>query len=350
MEWKNALATVGLVLLCFFGIPLHLDTTNEKESKHLFNDYIKTFNKSYGNNSEEYKLRLSLFQASLKRIEEMNNLKTHNNSATYGLTKFSDMSPDEFLRNHLQPELHKHVLKRTLKSSPNLVIRQHKKVKKRAILPDKIDWRDKKIITPVKNQKDCGACWAFSTVETVESMHAVKTGILKPLSMQQVIDCAGKGNKGCEGGDTCSALDWMMTNNIPLVTEKEYPLTWVTGICPTKMAAVGVHVADYSCNTFIGNEELMLTLMAEHGPLVAAVNAINWQNYVSGVIQFHCPGGPTSVNHAVQIVGYDKTAEVPHYIVRNSWGPDYGDKGYLYIAIGGDICGISTEVSAVDVI
>lgn len=86
--------------------------------------------------------------------------------------------------------------------------------------------------------------------------------------------------------------------------------------------------------SFIKSEELIIDLLANYGPVSVAINALPWQNYVSGVIQFHCDGNPLHLNHAVQIVGYDMTAEIPYYIVRNSWGEDFGDNGYLYIAIG----------------
>lgn len=82
----------------------------------------------------------------------------------------------------------------------------------------------------------------------------------------------------------------------------------------------------------------------------AAVNAVSWQNYLGGIIQFHCSGSHGLLNHAVQIVGYDLDAQIPHYIVRNSWGADFGDKGYLYIGIGQNLCGIANEVLALDVI
>lgn len=89
----------------------------------------------------------------------------------------------------------------------------------------------------------------------------------------------------------------------------------------------------------MGAEEELLTTLALHGPVAVAVNALNWQTYLGGVIQFHCDGAPQSLNHAVQIVGYDRTADIPFYIVRNSWGKDFGDNGYLYIAIGKNVCG-----------
>ena len=89
----------------------------------------------------------------------------------------------------------------------------------------------------------------------------------------------------------------------------------------------------------VGFEDKILKLLATHGPVAVSVNAINWQNYLGGIIQFHCDGGVSNINHAVQIVGYDRNPPVPHYIVRNSWGPEFGDNGYLYIAIGSNLCG-----------
>lgn len=99
------------------------------------------------------------------------------------------------------------------------------------------------------------------------------------------------------------------------------------------------------CFSIVGQEHLLLEVLAKVGPAAVAVNAILWQNYLDGVIQYNCDGSASLLNHAVQIVGYDLAAEIPHYIVRNSWGPQFGDNGYLYIAIGKNLCGIANEVS-----
>lgn len=74
--------------------------------------------------------------------------------------------------------------------------------------------------------------------------------------------------------------------------------------------------------------------------MAAAVNALSWQNYLGGVIQYHCDGSFNNLNHAVQITGYDKSAAIPHYIIKNSWGTNFGDKGYMYIGIGSNLCGM----------
>lgn len=91
----------------------------------------------------------------------------------------------------------------------------------------------------------------------------------------------------------------------------------------------------------------MVRLLAYHGPLTVAVDATSWQDYLGGVIQFHCEDNR---NHAVQVVGYDISGAVPYYIVRNTWGTAFGLDGYLNVAIGKNLCAIAEEVSAVDVI
>lgn len=94
----------------------------------------------------------------------------------------------------------------------------------------------------------------------------------------------------------------------------------------------------------------MLYSLAFHGPIAVAINAVSWQNYLGGVIQYHCNSSEYFLNHAVQIVGYNLNAEIPHYIIKNSWGENFGDKGYLYIGIGKNLCGLANEVIAVDVL
>ncbi|XP_067000330.2 cathepsin O isoform X2 [Anabrus simplex] len=344
VEWKNVWIFLGVVALCFLAIPIRIDKSDSLANEKLFQSYIKKFNKTYESNVTEYNLRLLQFQESLTQIKILNGERQSESSALYGFTKFSDLSPDEFLHHHLQPKLHERLHHRH---------KSHKRIEKRAIdsLPLRVDWREKKIVTPIRDQKACGACWAFSTVETVESMSAIKTGVLQSLSVQEIIDCAGNGNMGCSGGDTCGLLEWLVGNKISIRNDKEYPLMWKTQACKLKGSESGVQVApNYTCQYLVGNEEALLATLAYHGPVIAAINALSWQNYLGGVIQFHCDSSLEHINHAVQIVGYDRSGDVPHYIVRNSWGPEFGDKGYIYIAIGSNVCGLASEVSTLDVL
>ncbi|GBM02743.1 Cathepsin O [Araneus ventricosus] len=133
-----------------------------------------------------------------------------------------------------------------------------------------------------------------------------------------------------------------------IVLAQDYPFTGETGECKKAQSEKTVSIAkNFTCDSFVGEEYLMLLHLAHHGPLIAAVDATGWQDYLGGIIQFNCDN---ERNHAVQIVGYDLTGEIPYYIVRNSWGTEFGNDGYLNIVIGKNMCRIAEEVSAVDVI
>ncbi|XP_064477950.1 cathepsin O-like [Ornithodoros turicata] len=299
-------------------------------AEDAFAQYVNIYRKKYS--PAEYNVRLDAFKGSLERIKKANSQRNHTDSAFFGLTRFSDMTPVEF--NQLLTVLPE---KQSFVSFTSDIS-----------YPPKFDWRKRNVVSPVRNQLNCGACWAFSTIESIETMNALKTGKLTELSVQQMIDCSNSSNHGCNGGDTCTALEWLKSNRVQLVESSVYPFTATdTGHCKNPESSVRVMVRDYTCSRFVGNEETMLALLANSGPLVAAVDAAAWQDYLGGVIQYHCDAGR---NHAVQIVGYDTTVQIPYYIVRNSWGVGFGNDGYLYIAIGKNLCGIAEEVSTVTVV
>ncbi|XP_069680512.1 cathepsin O-like [Periplaneta americana] len=353
--WRRVVWGVCIVGLCFFGIPIRVHKSDELNIEEMFKDFLQKYNKLYATNETEYSRRYNYFKESLKLIEEMNKNRPTNQSALYGVTRYSDLSPEEFAELHLQPSLPMHMNLSRLKGNQNTHAYRPKHVNsiyKRALadhLPSSVDWRKKNVITKVRNQKTCGACWAFSTVETIESMYAIRKGTLQTLSVQELIDCAGYGNLGCEGGDTCSLLEWLIDNKTRIETDGKYPLTWTTQTCKLKGTEQGIQITNFTCQYLVGSEEEILSYLYHHGPVSVAINALNWQNYLGGIIQFHCDASPQHINHAVQIVGYELNTEVPYYIVRNSWGPEFGDDGYLYIAVGENLCGLATEVSTVDV-
>lgn len=97
--------------------------------------------------------------------------------------------------------------------------------------------------------------------------------------------------------------------------------------------------------SFIDNEEKILEIVANYGPVTVAVNAAAWQHYISGIIESDCDADPDKLDHAVQIVGFDRSGPKAYYIVQNSWGPDFGENGYIRIAIGNNTCGIATQLS-----
>uniref|UniRef100_A0AAR5NWS1 Cathepsin O n=2 Tax=Dendroctonus ponderosae TaxID=77166 RepID=A0AAR5NWS1_DENPD len=327
------------IALLFFVVPCKIKL--DSEIREQFHEYLSDFNKSYPQEAE-FQFRFAAFKKSLANIEQLNANKTKS-SAQYGLTKFSDFTAEEFL--DLQNNRAR--VRRDMRSAAQSRL---KKVALRSAyekeLPQIVDWRNKNVVSKGKNQKNCGACWAFAVSETIESMQAIKTQQLTDLSIQQLIDCSSY-NNGCKGGDTCALLRWIKVNNIAIMNETDYPLVLEDQKCQKTDMSEGVKVGTYQCNSFVGREDIILKLLAINGPVAVAISGETWQNYFGGVIQFHCEG---DLSHAVQIVGYNLTAKVPFYIVRNSWGEDFGDNGYLYVAIGGNVCGLAYEVAAVTVL
>nr|CAB3234509.1 cathepsin L-like [Phallusia mammillata] len=276
--------------------------------------------------------------ASIKRITYRNHLnfiKTDDNNSTpvYGITKFSDLSPKEFKDRYLS----KHI-EQNFPKNDSWNVAKYMQV---PVTENVWDWRKKNVVTPVKDQGGCGSCWAFSTVENVETSWALSGNQVTELSTQEVVDCSNN-NYGCKGGSPCNALIWLKNNKIKLAKNNLYPYDGSTEKCRTNMESDGVGVLDYFCESCFGpcpmvEMKKMLPLVHAIGPLAVSVNAISWQDYIGGVIQHHCSFD--SANHAVQIVGYNLNVQPPYWIVRNSWGLNFGEEGYLRIKVGDNVCG-----------
>ncbi|XP_030420273.1 cathepsin O [Gopherus evgoodei] len=271
---------------------------------------------------------------SIKRIRSLNSLSSDDNTtAFYGINQFSHFFPEDFKAIYL-------------KSRPYSVPRYTEVLnRKETPLPAKFDWRDKNVVTQVRNQQTCGGCWAFSVVGGIESAYAIKMKILEELSVQQVIDCSYN-NYGCHGGSTVSALSWLNQTQVKLVKDSEYAFKAQTGLCHYFQSSdIGVSITDYTAYDFSGQEDKMMKKLVNCGPLAVTVDAVSWQDYLGGIIQYHCSSG--KANHAVLITGFDRTGSIPYWIVRNSWGRTWGINGYAHIKIGSNVCGIADTVSSV---
>ncbi|VDN00247.1 unnamed protein product, partial [Thelazia callipaeda] len=206
-------------------------------------------------------------------------------------------------------------------------------------LPDMVDWRQRGAVTRVKDQGDCGSCWAFSTIGAMEGQQFLRSGSLTELSEQNILDCSDEkyGNYGCDGGLMMNAFAYVIDNN-GVDTEKSYPYLGYQGVCRYSnltrgSSAFGSRLLPY------GDEDMMKLAVAVVGPISVAFNANPIIFYNGGV--FYEEDCSDWINHGVTAVGYgtDKvklkngtTVMMDYWLLKNSWGSDWGENGYLRIA------------------
>jgi cathepsin L len=210
-----------------------------------------------------------------------------------------------------------------------------------------VDWRQKGYVTPVKNQGQCGSCWAFSATGSLEGQTFKKTGKLVSLSEQQLVDCSGKfGNDGCNGGMVDSAFAYIKANG-GLDTEESYPYLAKDDQCHFNPQAVGAKDTGFT-DIEQGSESQLQEAVASNGPVSVAIDASHetFQFYKSGV--YNEPECSSSqLDHGVLVVGYGQSdAGEAFWIVKNSWGPTWGDSGYIMMSRNkNNQCGIASSAS-----
>jgi cysteine peptidase B len=294
-----------------------------------FEKFRVEFARSYKEGTPEYFKRLEVFAERLEEISELND--KHILVAGYpvfGINKFTDVSKEEFAAMYLN--------KAIMNSTAEADKLPRSDVKLDGPPANDIDWRTKGVLTPVKDQQQCGSCWAFSATETIESFAQLAGKGLPILAPQQIVSC-DKVDGGCNGGWPYQAMAYIKQAG-GQETESAYPYTsggGNTGICKVDKSKFvpGVQVTG-SVSVTKGENNLEAAL--NKGPVSICVDASSWSSYRSGILST-CG---TSVDHAVQAVGY--TAD--YWIVRNSWGTSWGESGFIRIARGRDLCLISDYV------
>eukprot|EP01084_Bolivina_argentea_P200358 342616_1 len=303
------------------------------DHKSAFKNWQMKFNKKYTDLSEESH-RYNIFLNNWKMI---NNHNLYSNK-TYllGLNQFGDLLPDEF-----RYQVHGH-LGSCLKKSDKKNIRTNKNTNNNidtSAAPTSIDWTNingKSYVTPIKNQGQCGSCWAFAVVANTESRHAIKYNLtddaILTLSEQQIVDCStSNGDNGCNGGQINPAYNYIKSTH-GLCTEKEYPYLGTDhnkckdNSCGTKYYPISGYTDATS-----DNEVSMLQVVAQ-GPTTVCIEADQsaFQFYKTGVLDGTCG---TSTDHCVQVVGYGhaSASNMDYWKVKNSWGTSWGMEGYVLI-------------------
>lgn len=197
-------------------------------------------------------------------------------------------------------------------------------------LPESVDWVSEGAVTPVKNQGQCGSCWTFSAVGAIESAYYLKHGKLLNFSEQELVSC-DSGSMGCQGGDMDQAFQWVETHK-GLCLESDFPYTSGTtlqnGECKKCEPVPGTQV-DHYVDVPTNNEHALMAAVAQQ-PVAVAVEAdqVAFQMYKSGILTGRCG---KNLDHGILLVGYgtDKETGIDYWKVKNSWGSDWGEQGYI---------------------
>jgi cathepsin L len=293
---------------------------------HQFQDFIKKYNKSYETDSE-YWYRYGIFKKNYIIIDNHNN--NTNNNFTLRMNYFGDYDNLEYA--HIKGYYNlgqKNITFNPLRHKMSYPV------------PDAIDWRAENLVTPIKNQGQCGSCWAFSTTGVIEGVHAKQTGNLVSLSEQQLVDCS-QGNYGCGGGWPSLALENVIKRG-GIDSEKSYPYQGDDESCSYNKSNIGAIIKSVVNITKYNMTELV-NAIGTIGPISVAIDASDpaFQFY-SGGIYTSKVCSPDNLDHAVLAIGYGFTSNKSKYfIIKNSWGMDWGEEGFMYFNRDIDnMCGI----------
>jgi len=194
-------------------------------------------------------------------------------------------------------------------------------------------------VTPIKNQGQCGSCWAFSATGSIEGAWWNKTKNLVSVSEQQLVDCAGStGNEGCNGGLMDLAFEWIIQNG-GICTEKDYPYTAVDGTCKTTCRSA-VKLSGYKSTNQGDENDLFRAATLTTVSVAIEADEMPFQFYSGGVFDEQCG---TNLDHGVLVVGYGTDTGKDYWIVKNSWGTSWGESGYIRMIRNKNICGIAAQ-------
>ncbi|XP_044175712.1 procathepsin L-like isoform X2 [Acropora millepora] len=292
------------------------------------------YKKSYATETEE-NARRGIWRDNLKKIAKHN---SEGHSHVLAMNQFGDLTETEY--RFLYLGMRSHFSTESKRNGSTYLPPSH------VTLPAEVDWRQEGYVTPVKNQGQCGSCWAFSTTGSLEGQHFKKTGKLVSLSEQNLVDCSSSyGNHGCQGGLMDNAFRYIKAND-GIDTEASYPYVGYNERCRFRAVDVGATDSGY-VDISSGDENALESATATVGPISVAIDAshMSFQFYHSGV--YNNPScSSTQLDHGVLVVGYGTYEGNDYWLVKNSWGTSWGMEGYIMMSRNrNNQCGIATSAS-----
>jgi C1A family cysteine protease len=307
----------AVVLMAVVLAALGHDVQLEKE----FQAFKVKYQKKYSSEAEESQA-LRTFTRNREIISDM---RMSNPEATFSHTQFSDMSQNEFMNKMLRS-----------RGKPVLPVSAgHTPAIRGQTLPKELNWATRGAVSPVRDQGECASDWAFAAVDNIEGVNFVKNGQLTLLSTEEFLSCTTNG-QGCDGGVTASAFEWLLTKEGGnIMTAASWPGETGASNCTFVGKTVGATITGYQ--SLPQSEALLQIAAVNYGPIAVGVDALSWQFYDGGVMT-NCSA--SSIDHMVTVVGYNDNVATPYWIVKNSWGTDFGLDGYIWLQKGVNACGI----------
>ncbi|KAL3017118.1 hypothetical protein AAZX31_06G256500 [Glycine max] len=303
--------------------------TSERHEK-----WMAQYGKLYTDAAEKEK-RFQIFKNNVQFIESFN--AAGDKPFNLSINQFADLHNEEFKASLINVQKKESGVETATETSF-----RYESITK---IPVTMDWRKRGAVTPIKDQGNCGSCWAFSTVAAIEGIHQITTGKLVSLSEQELVDCVKGKSEGCNFGYKEEAFEFVAKNG-GLASEISYPYKANNKTCMVKKETQGVAQIKGYENVPSNSEKALLKAVANQ-PVSVYIDAGALQFYSSGIFTGKCGTAP---NHAATVIGYGKArGGAKYWLVKNSWGTKWGEKGYIRmkrdIRAKEGLCGIATNAS-----